>query len=478
MAKISLRAYTQEIERLIENKRLDEAVAHCHHILEAYPKHIDTYRQFGKAYLEQQRFGDAADIFQRVLSAIPDDFISHVGMSIIREDEGNLDEALFHIQQASETQPSNIAIQDELRRLYGRRDGIEPPKIRLTRGALARMYIKGELYQQASVEIRAALSEDANRIDLQSLLAQIYIKTGKITDALELARNILKKLPNSYDANHILARYLPASGRESEADQYRQVINQLNPYAAYTSDEVPSVDQVPEQTVLLERLEWKAGMDGEATSKQPAWAESLGLELGGVQKSVEEEIPDWMRSAGWEAGGEENELSQSELIDEYKPDSGIEKADIPDWLKEIAPQESELMTDDLDESETEDEDVLPWLEKILPTSPGSELEMDSEKLAFSGDLTEDKTSVDLSEAETVLPSWLNNTGDREQSEEADEIPDWLAAPAEEAKPSGMRTPPKKPKPNWPQRSPTGWLPPLRKSKPPGMRTPPKKRKPN
>ena len=132
MAKLPLRVYNQEIERLIDHKRMDEALAHCRHILQFFPKHIDTYRLFGKAYLEHQRFGDAADIFQRVLSAIPDDFVSHVGMSIVREDEGNLDEALWHMERASETQPSNTAIQNELRRLYGRRDGTQPPKIRLT----------------------------------------------------------------------------------------------------------------------------------------------------------------------------------------------------------------------------------------------------------------------------------------------------------------------------------------------------------
>jgi hypothetical protein len=31
----------------------------------------------GKAYLESQRYGDASDILQRVLSSVPDDFIAH-----------------------------------------------------------------------------------------------------------------------------------------------------------------------------------------------------------------------------------------------------------------------------------------------------------------------------------------------------------------------------------------------------------------
>ena len=180
MATVPLRAYINEIETIIEQKQIEEAIAHCRHILQIYPKHIDTYRMLGKAYLESQRYGNAADILQRVLSAVPDDFISHVGMSIIREDEKNLDAAIWHMERAFETQPYNSAIQGELRRLYGLRDGMQPPKVHLTRGALARMYVKGDLYQQAIAELRSAIAEDPQRFDLQVFLGTRLLEmTGK-----------------------------------------------------------------------------------------------------------------------------------------------------------------------------------------------------------------------------------------------------------------------------------------------------------
>ena len=162
MARIPLRAYNREIENLIERGQIEEAIAHCKNILKQFPKHIETYRLLGKSFLESQRYTEAADILQRVLSVFPDDFVSQLGMSIIREDEGNLDAAIWHMERAYEVQPFNRAVQDELRRLYGRRDGVEPPRIRLTRGALVRMYARGDLYPQAIAEIRAALAEDQN----------------------------------------------------------------------------------------------------------------------------------------------------------------------------------------------------------------------------------------------------------------------------------------------------------------------------
>ena len=108
MADIPLRTYVQQLDNLIERKQVDEVIAHCRHILGLYPKHLDTYRMLGKALLEKGRHGDAADIFQRVLSVMPDDFISHVGMSIVREDEANLDAAIWHMERAFEAAPAKV----------------------------------------------------------------------------------------------------------------------------------------------------------------------------------------------------------------------------------------------------------------------------------------------------------------------------------------------------------------------------------
>jgi len=180
MAKVSLRIYNQEVENLVERGQLDEAIANCRHILNAFPKNLETYRVIGKAYLEAKRFNEATDIFERLLMAVPDDFVAHVGMSIIHDEQNNLDASIWHMQRAFEVQPSNAAIQAELQRLYGRRDGVEPPKIRLTRGALAHMYVQGELYPQAISEINNVLEEDPERQDMQVLLARAYFHAGRV----------------------------------------------------------------------------------------------------------------------------------------------------------------------------------------------------------------------------------------------------------------------------------------------------------
>jgi Tfp pilus assembly protein PilF len=78
------------------------------------------------------------------------------------------------MERAYEQIPGNQVLQDALRGLYGKRDGEgnTPAKIQLTRGALARQYVNGQLYDQALIELRNALQKDASRIDLEVMLSE------------------------------------------------------------------------------------------------------------------------------------------------------------------------------------------------------------------------------------------------------------------------------------------------------------------
>ncbi|MFH1906273.1 MAG: hypothetical protein ABIL11_02650, partial [Chloroflexota bacterium] len=363
MTNVALREYNREIEGLIENGRVDEALSHCQHSLKTFPMYIETYRLLGKALLEVRRYGDAADIFQRILMAVPDDFVAHVGMSIIRDDEAKVDEAIWHMERAFEIQPSNPAIQSELKRLYGRRDGIEPRKVRLTRDALANMYTQGELYNQAIAEIRSVMAEDANRPDLQVMLARAYYRAGQKVEATEMSMALLKKYPYCLDALRVLVDILPGTGRAEDAKVYRQRVEQLDPYTAFVKDSVFQSDQVDDSAVSLQRLEYQPVDQAEAI--QPGWTSSLGIRLTPAtlpearaerpQASVsfeppafaepaaaksEGDIPDWLRSAGWqEATGEAQEVPL-DSAGESQGAGPIARAEIPDWLTAMAPSEA------------------------------------------------------------------------------------------------------------------------------------------
>ncbi len=451
MAKVSLRIYNRDIESLIDQNHLDEAIAHCRHILQTFSKHLDTYRLLGKAYLEAKRYDEAVDVFSRTLMAVPDDFVSHVGMSIIRDDQSKLDDAIWHMERAFEAQPSNSAIQSELQRLFGRRDGVEPPKIRMTRGALAHMYVQGELFPQAISEIKAVLAQDANRDDMKSLLTRAYFYAGQKADASDICQQLLKRYPYSFDANRIMVELLQGSDSVETTQVYRHRVNELDPYAAFTQGSVFHSNEVSDAAISLERFEYKGlevqpnwsaagiSLGQPASNAEPEWlrndvpaAASVPVQPPAPVTPTAFEIPDFLRQAGWsESSGAREQPVQFEA--EPAAESELAPADMPDWLKAMAPaEESQASATNVP---TASADTPDWL---------------------SGLSTAASSVVPVPEPAPVdnIPSWMNNldnTGVAMPPASSDSsLPDWLnpapptsppAAPGPASTPTPVPAPP-------------------------------------
>ncbi len=438
MAKISLRMYNREIEGLVERaQQLDEAIAHCRQILKTYPKYLETYRLLGKAYLEAKRYDQAVDIFQRVLVAAPDDFVSHVGMSIIADDKGKLDDAIWHMERAFEVQPSNAAIQGELQRLFGRRDGVEPPKIRLTRGALAHMYVQGELYNQAISEIRAVLASDPKRTDMQTLLARAYFRNGQKAEATDICTELLAAFPYCLDANRLMVEILPGTQRADSAQEYRDRVIELDPYAAFAQDSLSHTEKVPDSAVSLERLEYTGptgeftgtlgiGLDSdraepgaastqelqdrgqnereayrstEAGGDLPSWlsgtADDAAAPSSVAPAQNKEELPEFLRHAGWDTASAESAETAAAFSPEHEAETPGEAAvegDLPEWVRALAPT-------------NENEPISP---PISPASPPT------------GPATGSTFAADT-------PDWLRELGSEEPTPQAPTAPTGMEA---------------------------------------------------
>src|SRR5574341_126237 len=414
MSDTPLRKYLEEIDGLIDKQQVDEAIAHCRHVLSFYPKHIDTYRVLGKALLEKGRHGDAADIFQRVLSSVPDDFVSHVGMSIVREDEANLEAALWHMERAFEANPSNGPIQDELRRLYGRRDGVVPPKARLTRGALARMYVKGDLYLQAEAELKAALAADPERVDLATVLAQVYWRSDQRAEAAETCNAVLQKLPYSQEANRIIAALLTTQGRANDAVTYRQRLEALDPYEAYVQpgSNGHGAAHVNPDAVHIPSLDYLSGV-AESASGSPDWMQSIGEQFETPAAAPAESMPDW--------------LSESPLA-EAPAAPAMPAADMPDWMKDIQPG-AEAAAPSL--SFAPEESAAPaapdWLSDLASAEAAPAEDMPDWRKTATGPLT---SSMLAKPAEAAAPPpspapTPETPAPAAEPTPAESIPDWL-----------------------------------------------------
>ncbi len=461
MSSISLRAYVREIESIIDQGRIEEAIAHCKQILSRFPKHIETYRLLGKTYLEINQNSNASDIFQRVLSAIPEDFVSHVGMSLIREEEGNLISAVEHMERAFERQPYNNAIQEELRRLYGKRDGIEPSKVRLTQGALARIYLKGDLVNQGIAELHNAIAENPERYDLKTILAEAYANSGEMAKAIDTASDILKKYPYNISANRILANALKTTDHPKEMAICRKRLFALSPYEAYISKHAPSLDQVPDRAITLEKINWTGDPQSFRTRTRedlPSWSKISESSSTETIQSNSKEIPDWLKSNLQEEEApmpEENQINPNSDDHEKRNQPSNQDENIPDWMKDAGWEpsdgtvdESKPAFDDLEDLDDLDDqgklapaDIPAWLEEAAPTGvfdtiPDEAKEQEPPPDFLEGDLddgfqihTADLQSLPESDPEDQgLSPTIEEPSDQHetsQNSESEEIPSWL-----------------------------------------------------
>ncbi|HET89681.1 MAG TPA: tetratricopeptide repeat protein, partial [Chloroflexi bacterium] len=403
MAEISLQKYCERIETMVEQGLYQEAEAHGMHILKQYPKHIETYQLLGKTMLESRRHEEAIDMFQRVLSADPENLIAWVGMSEVYSQKRDLDAATYYLELAFELAADNEVVEAALRNLYGQRDGFEPHRIELTRAALARLYLRGNLLPRAVKELGSLWAEHPDRFDLAATLAEALWHNEQRLEASEVCRQILDQLPHCIKANLILGEIWTSSGRE-EGDTYLKTSQALDPEnrmaQAVFGDASPLLPR-DVQVTLLERptatIEERPAWMVEAEAAQPETpADGISAALLDTKAALETqiEIPSWLEQAAdeGEAAGIGAELGAAEKPMPPQPP--------------LAPPELEAEPPPAEKAPPPAEEIPDWLAGI-----GDEFA--AEPAAVPG--------------EEHPPDWLTTLGLEYQDEPAGEpVPDWLA----------------------------------------------------
>lgn len=283
MVDFTLRGQHQEALHLLRSGNYIEAMARCRQILHAFPKHIGTYLVLGRMYLQLGEHEEAANLFRRVLSADPESAVCYASMGAIYDERGLLDEAIWQLERALELSPGNREIRRELRRLYEDLQQGPVERIKPTRSALARAYLRGQLYPKAIGEIRVLLKDEPYRYDLRVALMQALWLDGRHDEAELVSQGILADLPNCLKANLILGHLWLNTGRDEEARtlfQRAQVLDPDNIVAqAIFGQQSPLPPRVARLPVSLERqppwelpyllLDDAEGVESEAPAPSP-----------------------------------------------------------------------------------------------------------------------------------------------------------------------------------------------------------------
>jgi len=251
MVDLTLRAQCDEALRLVRAGDPAAAMTTCRRILETFPKHVETYSILGQAYLQMGQYEEAASIFRRVLSADPENVLAYASLATVFEERGLYEEALWQLERALELSPGNREVRRELIRLRTERGMSAPPRLQMTGGGLARLYVRGQLYPKAIGELRELIRTRAHRYDLRVALAEALWQDGQHQEAATICQGILADIPNCLKANLILGQLWLHTEKDEEARVLLQRAQTLEPENATAQVLFGSRSPLPPRTPRL-----------------------------------------------------------------------------------------------------------------------------------------------------------------------------------------------------------------------------------
>lgn len=411
MSDISLRAYHRKIENWIEENNLDKAIPQISYLLEIFPKNLKSWQLLSKALLQESDFLLADRVFDVVLEIDPDDFVSHIGKSMAAENRNDLAQSIEHMRRAFEIQPSNEGLQNELKRLIQKKDCVEPNKIRLTRGALVKMYFRGGLYEQSAAEAEIGLHENPNRIDFLLTLAESLKNTGNLIRAVETSVKVIRELPYCLKANEILQSILDKSLKKELADNYQNRLIELDPYYAFMLPTTQSVHEVPDIAVMVE--------DRSEASDQPVDIELMIINSWTESKELAEPAKSEPSKNDWE-----------EIIRKAVSEPEIKMELDGNQFEEVSAEESQS-SDVKNGSDTHLSRKAAFLEKLKPASQKSDTSIPEWIFDVEGDL---KKNIVQNGFQPSLSSIVNDSSDQDRNRLSEDRPTIYDADAESALP--------------------------------------------
>ena len=402
MSQIKLSNYIGKIEEEFKSGQFSQVVAHSRQILKQYPRFISAYRWMGRALLEQKAYSEAENIFQRVLSLDISDFQSHKCLAEIMAETNRLEQAIWHIEHAFEIEPEKSQI-ISLRDQYYRRAGIASPTVNgMPLASVARLYVRGGIYDQAIEEFTRMLKHNPERLDWKALLAVSYWRIGHNAEALQMSETVLEQLPNNYQARMILGDIWTQNDREDIAELHLELLQntillergQESEYAL-ASQVLQQTERVPE-SYMVELLsdshldDWSAlgwGSNREEDTRQSA---SVSLD----ELNIEHDVGDAVITESPSADVDELELDQliqsleeppEETLFEFESEDSEDSSLGTGILNSFAAEIEGLSTngtgpliDSQTDHEEEDDLDFDWLTSLeddsLPHEPDDEQE--------------------------------------------------------------------------------------------------------
>lgn len=216
MGEISLHAAYELMRQAVSSGEHEKVAGIALHVLQYFPQNLKAKLYLGEAYIAAQKLDEAHAMLSEVCECDPENIVAQVGLSAIAERRGELLMATQHLEQAIEMRPDMADLRTRLVNLY-RRSARSDVYLQLSRVGLARLFVRGRMFDQAIDEFEQLVDTHPQRRDIKIALAEALWRNGDERKAYELCQQLLRDYPTTLKANLIVAQY--TTGRDEEQSE-------------------------------------------------------------------------------------------------------------------------------------------------------------------------------------------------------------------------------------------------------------------
>lgn len=207
--RVSLAAWNQAIDDLIQSREAIEAIARLRIVLRNLPRHLPSYFRLLQAIWILRRWGEGEDWALRLLRADPCNELAWAVLANSAEQRGNLADARRLWSRALDFAPYSPHIRaGVIRTSPGRED-----PLRLSPVALATLCRMDGRWERAAALFAQLQQENPRQVDLQCAWLESLWRAGRQEEALRLASHLVRREPN------LLIGWLVSAHIGDETDQ-------------------------------------------------------------------------------------------------------------------------------------------------------------------------------------------------------------------------------------------------------------------
>ena len=189
---------------LKRNGRTEEAIDNYKKAISLKPDYVQAYNNLGVLYKDNENYENAIKMFTKAVAIQPDHQNSYYNIALIKEEQGLAEEAVEFLLKLLDLNPDHNDAKALLKRYfklnrkymlrcYDEAIKINPKKPNNYYNR-AITFKEAEKIDEAEDDYRRAIDLDPKHIGSQHNLALIHEERGQVKEALNIIKNMLKKL--------------------------------------------------------------------------------------------------------------------------------------------------------------------------------------------------------------------------------------------------------------------------------------------